>query len=402
MAKHALTMALAACLAGPAAAQTRVTIGVLSDFTGVFSEIGGAGAVDAVRMAVEDFAPAQKGLAVDIVSADPQLKPDLGVAIARRWFDTEAVDVIVDVPTSGVALALQTIVRDANKVMLATAPGSAELTGAACTPNTVHWVWDTWSNSHGTTEAIVKAGGKTWFFLTTDYAFGHAMEADSRAVVVANGGAVLGAARHPLNTKDFSSFVLQAQASGAQIVGLANGGPDTVNAIKTAAEFGLTAQGQTLAGLILYLSDVHALGLKLAQGLLLTTAFYWDRDPASRAFGERFAARNGGRMPTMSQAGAYSATRAYLTAVVRAGGAKDGAAVVAAMRAAGPFDDPLFGRTEVRVDGRAVHDMYLVAVKTPEESKRPYDYYSIVSVIPAARAFRPLAESPCPLARDAR
>lgn len=397
-------VAVALALAAPTsvatvAAQTNVKIGVMADFGGLYSDIGGAGAADAVKMAIDDFEPAKKNINVEVVTGDPQSKPDLGVALARRWFDNEGVDVLIDIPTSGIALALQSLVKEKNKAMMVTAAGTSELTGKSCSANTIHWTWDTWSNSHGTAEAVVKAGGKTWFFVTSDYTFGHTMEQEASAVVKANGGAVLGAVRHPLDSKDFSSFMLQAQASKAQIIGLANGGHDTVNSIKTAAEFGLVAGGQKLVGLILFISDIHSLGLKAANGLQLTTAYYWDANDKTRAFGERFAKRNGGKAPSMTQAGAYSATLAYLATVAKTGSAKDGAATIAAMRAMGAFDDPLFGKTQVRADGRVVHDMYLVEVKKPEESKRPYDYYKIVSVIPADRAFRPLAESPCPLAK---
>ena len=284
-------------------------------------------------------------------------------------------------------------------MMIATTAGTSDLSGKACTPNSLHWTWDTWSNSHGTAEAVVKSGGKNWYFLTADYTFGTTMEREASDVITANGGKVLGSVRHPLNTTDFSSFLLQAQSSKAQIIGLANGGTDTINAIKTAAEFGIVAGGQKLVGLVIFINDIHALGLKSSNGLLLTTAFYWDLNDKTRAFAERFAKRNGGKMPSMSQAGSYSGTLAYLAAVARTGRADDGAAVVSAMRAAGVFDDPLFGKTSVRVDGRVIHDMYLVEVKKPSESIKPYDYYKVVSVIPGDKAFRPLSEGACPLAK---
>ncbi|MGO4714298.1 ABC transporter substrate-binding protein [Bradyrhizobium sp. 2TAF24] len=391
--------ALSMAIAASASAQTAVKIGVLADMSGLYSDIGGQGAVEAVQMAVEDFAATDKTLKIDIVSADVQNKPDIAAAIARRWFDTENVDVLVDVPTSATSLAVATVTRDKNKVALFTASASSDLTGKACTPNTIHWTYDTWALSHGTGAAITKSGGKSWFFMTADYAFGHAMERDTADVVKQNGGTVLGSVRHPLDTKDFSSFILQAQASKAQIIGLANGGGDTINSIKAASEFGLLQGGQKLAGMLLFISDIHTLGLKTAQGLMLTTAFYWDLNDKTRAFGERFAKRNKGRYPSMTQAGAYSATLAYLAAVKKTGSTQDGAAVVKSIRDMGPIDDPLFGKTTVRIDGRAVHDMLLVEVKTPDESKKPYDYYKIVSVIPADQAFRPLKDGECPLVK---
>jgi len=394
-------VAAIALLAGAsaAAAQTKVKIGVLSDMSGPYADFGGPGSLEAARLAVEDFGAESKKLAVEVVAADAQNKPDIGSTIARGWFENDGVDMIVDIPTSGIALGLASLVKDKNKVMIATTAGTSDLSGKACTPNSLHWVWDTWSNSHGTAEATVKSGGKSWYFLTADYTFGTTMEKEAGDVVKANGGSVLGSVRHPLNAKDFSSFLLQAQSSKAQIIGLANGGTDTINSIKTAAEFGIVAGGQKLVGLVMFITDVHALGLKAANGLLLTTAFYWDKNDKTRSFAERFAKRNNGKVPSMSQAGTYSATLAYLRAVAKVGDAKDGAAVVAAMRNAGTFDDPLFGKTAIRADGRVVHDMYLVEVKKPEESKKPFDYYKIVATIPADRAFRPMAEGNCPLAK---
>jgi branched-chain amino acid transport system substrate-binding protein len=382
-----------------ASAQTKVKIGVLGDMSGPYADFGGHGSVEAVKLAIEDYAATSKKLAVEVVSADAQNKTDIAATIARAWFDTEAVDMVIDIPTSGIALGLASLVKDKNKVMIATTAGTSDLTGKACTPNSVHWVWDTWSNSHGTAEATVRSGGKSWYFLAADYTFGTTMEKEASDVVKANGGTVLGSVRHPLNSKDFSSFLLQAQASKAQIIGLANGGTDTINAIKTAAEFGVVAGGQKLVGLVMFITDVHALGLKAANGLMLTTAFYWDLNDKTRAFAERFAKRNNGKVPSMSQAGAYSATLAYLRAAEKIGGPGNGAAVVAAMRDVGAFVDPLFGKTTVRTDGRAVHDMYLVEVKKPEESRKPYDYYKVVTTIPADRAFRPLAEGGCPLVK---
>ncbi|MEW6125173.1 MAG: ABC transporter substrate-binding protein [Pseudomonadota bacterium] len=380
-------------------AEIDVKIGVLADMSGLYSDIGGQGAVVAAKLAVEDFNPAANGMKVEILSADAQNKPDIAVSIARKWFDTDGVDMVVDLPTSAISLALAPVAAEKNKVALFTASGSSDLTGKSCTPNGVHWTYDTWALSHGTASAVTKNGGKTWFFITADYAFGQAMERDASAVVVENGGKVLGAVRHPLDSKDLSSFILQAQSSKAQVVGLANAGGDLINSIKQAAEFGVVQGGQKLAGMLLFISDVHSLGLKNAQGLMLTTAFYWDLNAKTRAFAERFAKRNGGRYPTMTQAGTYSSTIAYLEAVKRVGSPDDGRAVVKAMRDAGTFDDPLFGKTFVRADGRAVHDMLLVEVKKPEESKGPYDYYKIAAVIPAEQAFRPLADGNCPLVK---
>ena len=394
------SLAIALALTGGSAAgQSSIKIGVMSDMTGPYADFSGPGSLEAVKMAVEDFRALNPAISIDVVSADPQNKPDNAATIARRWFDTEKVDLIIDVPTSGVALAVASIAKEKNKAMIVTTAGTSDITGKACTPNTLHWVWDTWSNSHGTAEAVVKSGGKSWYFLAADYTFGTTMEREASDVVRATGGTILGSTRHPLNTTDFSSFLLQAQNSKAQIIGLANGGTDTINAIKTAGEFGIVAGGQKLVGLVVFINDIHALGLKLSNGLQLTTAFYWDLNDKTRAFGERFAKRMGGKMPSMSQAGSYSATLAYLNAVAKSGNANDGAAVISTLRAAGVFEDPLFGKTSVRADGRVIHDMYLVEVKKPDESKKPYDYYKVVSVIPGDRAFRPLSEGACPLVK---
>ncbi|HYD71479.1 ABC transporter substrate-binding protein [Azospirillum sp.] len=397
----ALALALSAFLgACPAAvAQVPVKLGVLADMSGIFSDIGGKGALEATLMAVEDFRklPGGDALKIEVVSADAQNKPDISSTIARTWFDTEGVDALIDLPTSAISLAIAPLVKDKNKVALFTASGTSELTGKACTPNSVHWTYDTWALAHGTAEAIAKAGGKSWFFLTVDFALGHSLERDATSVIAANGGRVAGAVRHPTDTKDFSSYLLQAQASGAQVVALANAGGDTITAIKQAAEFGIVESGQKLAGMLLFISDIHSLGLNTAQGLQLTTAFYWDLNERTRAFGKRFAERNNGRHPSMNQAGAYSAVLAYLKAVATVGSAKDGAAVVKAMRAAGTFDDPLFGETRLREDGRVVHPMMLVQVKKPSESKGPFDYYKVLATIPAEQAFRPLKDSECPL-----
>jgi branched-chain amino acid transport system substrate-binding protein len=388
---------LAAALAsGAAPAQTSVKIGVLSDMSSLYADLAGQGSVVAARMAVEDFGAAQKGLKVEIVSADHQNKPDVGSNIVRQWIDVDKVDVIVDVPTSSVALAVNDVVREKNKVFLVSGAATSDLTGPKCSPNTVHWTYDTWALANGTGKAIVKTGGTTWFFITADYAFGHALERDTAAVVEANGGKVLGRVRVPLNTSDFSSFLLQAQGSKAKIIGLANAGGDTVNSIKQAAEFGIVSGGQNLAGLLVFITDVHALGLQTAQGLIMTEAFYWDRNEASRAFAKRFAPQYKGNMPTMVQAGVYSAVLHYLKAVEALKGDADGKAVVAKMKEI-PTDDPLFGKGTIRADGRKIHDMYLFEVKKPAESKGPWDYYKLRATIPAAEAFRPLKDGNCPL-----
>ena len=395
-----LVAALALAFAG-GAAQAQISgnvvkIGVMNDMSGVYADIGGPGSVVAAKMAVEDFQKMSKaGLKVEIVSADHQNKPDVGSTIARQWYDTDGVDAIADVPTSSVALAVSQVTRDKGKAFLATGPATADLTGKACSPNTVHWLYDTWMLANGTGSAIVKTGGDTWFFLTADYAFGHALERDTEAVVLKNGGKVLGKVRHPLATQDFSSFLLQAQASKAKIIGLANAGGDTTNAIKQAAEFGIVKGGQNLAGLLVFLTDVHALGLDKAQGLIFTESWYWDLNDATRAWTKRFAAGNGGKYPSMVHAGVYSAVTHYLKAVA-ALKSDDGTKVVAKMKET-PTDDPLFGKGTVRADGRKVHPAYLVEVKKPAESKGPYDYYKIRATIPADQAFRPMAEGGCPL-----
>jgi branched-chain amino acid transport system substrate-binding protein len=348
-------------------------------------------------MAVEDFGAAAKGIRVEILSADHQNKPDIGSNIARQWYDQDGVDAIFDVPTSSVALAVSQVTREKNKVFMDSGAGASAITGAQCSPNTVLWTYDTYALAKGTAGAMVKAGGKSWFFLTADYAFGHSLESDAAAIVQAGGGQVLGSVNVPFPSTDVSSFLLQAQGSGAQVVGLANAGGDTINAIKQASEFGLTEAGQKLAGLLVFISDVHALGLKAAQGLLLTEAFYWDMNDGTRAWSKRFAALDGGKMPTMVHAGVYASVLHYLKAVDALKG-KDPAAVMAKMKEM-PTEDPLFGHGSIRPDGRTLHDMYLFQVKKPEESKGDYDYYKLVSTIPAAEAFRPLKEGGCPLVK---
>ncbi len=372
--------AVAGALAcGTAYAQTAddvTKIGVLNDMSGLYSDITGPGSVVAAQMAVEDFGAKQKGMKVEIVSADHQNKPDVGTNIARTWIDVDKVDVIVDVPTSSVALAISEVVREKNKVFLVSGAAASDLTGPKCSPNTIHWTYDTWALANGTGKALVKTGGDSWFFLTADYAFGHALERDTAATVEANGGKVLGKIRHPLNTSDFSSYLLQAQSSKAKVIGLANAGGDTINSIKQGAEFGIVKGGQNFAGLLVFISDVHALGLASAQGLVLTESWYWDMNDANREFAKKFSAANKGKYPTMVQAGVYGAVTHYLKSVEALKNDEDGKAVVAKMKAM-PTDDKLFGKGTIRADGRKIHDMYLFEVKKPEESKYPWDYYKV-------------------------
>jgi branched-chain amino acid transport system substrate-binding protein len=390
-------------LAGTAHAQYTggvVKIGVLSDMSGLYADTTGPGSVIAAKLAVEDFLATHKDMKVEVISADHQNKPDVGSNIARSWYDTEDVDAIADVPTSSIALAVSDITRAKNKVFLISGAAASDLTGPKCSPNSVHFTYDTWALANGTGKAIVKTGGDTWFFLTADYAFGHALERDTAAVVVANGGKVLGAVRHPFPGSDFSSFLLQAQASKAKIIGLANAGGDTINSIKQAAEFGIVAGGQNLAGLLMFITDVNALGLKTAHGLVLTESFYWDLNDGTRAFSKRFAKlQKGGAMPSMVQAGVYGAVLHYLKAVAALKSDADGKAVVDEMKKM-PTDDPLFGKGVIRADGRKIHDMYLFEVKKPEESKGPWDYYKLRATIPAAEAFRPLKDGGCPLVKS--
>jgi branched-chain amino acid transport system substrate-binding protein len=391
-----LTIAAAAMFGTAAHAQVNVKIGVLNDMSSLYADISGPGSVTAAKMAVEDFNPAAHGMKVEIVSADHQNKPDVGSNIARQWFDVDHVDVIVDVPTSSVALAVSDVAREKNKVFLISGAASSDLTGPKCTPNNVHWTYDTWMLANGTGKALVKTGGDTWFFLTSDYAFGHALEHDTAAVVTANGGKVLGEVLHPLNTQDFSSFLLQAQASKAKIIGLANAGGDTINAIKQGAEFGITAGGQQFAGLLVFVTDVNALGLKTAQGLVLTETWYWDMNDANRAWTKRWQAENAGKLPSMVVAGVYAETLHYLKAVAALKSAADGKAVVNQMKAL-PTDDPLFGKGYIRADGRKIHQAYLFQVKKPEESKYPGDVYILRATIPAEEAFRPIKDGKCPM-----
>jgi branched-chain amino acid transport system substrate-binding protein len=392
-----IAVAAAALIAGAAHAQTvNVKIGVLTDMSSLYADDNGAGSVAAVKMAVQDFNPAAHGMNVEIISADHQNKPDVGSNIARQWYDVDHVDAIVDVPNSGVALAVSEVAREKNKVLLVSGAAISDLTGPKCSPNTVHWTYDTWMLAHSTAGALAKSGGDTWFFLTADYAFGHALERDATAVVQDSGGKVLGSVSHPLNTQDFSSFLLQAQASKAKIIGLANAGGDTINAIKQGSEFGIVAGGQHFAALLFYIGDVEALGLKVAHGLVLTETFYWDMNDSTRAWSKRWQAERPGKYPNMNQAGDYAAALHYLKAVAALKSTADGKAEVAKMKEI-PTDDPVFGKGIVRADGRKIHPAYLFEVKSPEESKYPGDDYKLRATIPADEAFRPLKDDNCPL-----
>jgi branched-chain amino acid transport system substrate-binding protein len=393
-----LAFAFAALMTTAAHAQNPVSvkIGVLTDMSSLYADDTGPGSVAAANLAIHDFNPAAHNMKVDLVSADHQNKPDVGAGIARQWYDVDHVDMIVDVPNSAVALAVSDVTRQKNKVFLVSGAASSDLTGPKCSPNTVHWAYDTWMLANGTGKSIVKTGGKTWFFLTADYAFGHALERDTTAVVEANGGKVVGHVNVPLNNQDFSSFLLQAQASKAQIIGLANAGGDTINAIKQGAEFGITKGGQHFAGLLIFIADIQALGLQASQGLILTEPFYWDMNAGTRAWTKRWQADRPGKFPTTVQAGVYSATLHYLKAVAALKSAADGKTVVAQMKKM-PSDDPLFGKGEVRADGRTIHPAYLFQVKTPAESKYPGDDYILKATIPASEAFRPLKDDHCPM-----
>jgi branched-chain amino acid transport system substrate-binding protein len=398
--------AVALVLAGPAlttesarAQEKTVKIGVLTDMSGPYADVGGTGSTLAAEMAVEDSGIKARGWNVSVVSADHQNKVDVATNIAREWFDQGKADVIVDTLNSGVALAVSQIVKEKNKVLLNSGAATSDLTGKACSPNTIAWTYDTYSQANGTGRALTKAGGDSWYFITADYAFGKALERDTTAVVLANGGKVLGDTMAPLNNADFSSQLLQAQASKAKVIGLANAGADSVNSIKQAAEFGITQSGQNLAALLIFISDVNALGLKAAQGLEFTTTYYWDANDGTRAFAERFSKRSkNGAKPGMVTAGVYSSLLHYLKAVEAGASTADGAALVAKMKSL-PTDDSVFGKGYIREDGRKIHPAYLLQVKKPEESKYPWDYARIVATIPAEEAFRPLAQSECPLVK---
>jgi branched-chain amino acid transport system substrate-binding protein len=375
-----------------------IKIGSLSDQSGLYADLGGPGSTLAAQMAVEDSGLSAKGWKIDVISGDHQNKPDVGTAIARQWFDVDKVDVIVDVPNSGVALAVNNVIKEKNGVFINSGAATSDLTNAQCSPNTVHWTYDTYMLAHSTGQALVKAGGETWFFLTADYAFGAALERDTTAVVLANGGKVVGGVKHPLNTSDFSSFLLQAQSSKAKIIGLANAGGDTTNSIKQAAEFGIVKGGQKLAALLLFITDVKAIGLDTAQGLNFTETFYWDMNDETRAFSKKFAARmKNGAPPTMVQAGVYSGLIHYFKALEALGGnPHDGIKVVDKMKSM-PTDDPLFGKGEIEPNGRTIHSAYLFEVKKPSESKGPWDLYKLVGTVPGDQAFTPLDKSTCPL-----
>ncbi len=373
-----------------------IKIGVLTDLSGLYADLSGPGAVIAAKLAVEDFGAAAKGLKVEIVAGDHQNKADVAASIANAWFDVDKVDAVVELVNTGVALAVSEVGRVKNKVVLVSGAASSDLTGPKCNANTLHWAYDTWSLANGTGKAMVKTGGDTWFFLTADYAFGTALERDTTAVVEANGGKVLGHVRAPINTSDFSSFLLQAQASRAKVIGLANAGGDTINSIKQAAEFGIVRGGQSLAGLLVFASDIAALGLPTAQGLVLTETWYWDLNDNSRAWTKRWQVERPGKFPTMIHAGVYSSVLHYLKAVAALKADGDGRAVIAKMKEL-PTDDTLFGHGVVRADGRKLHDAYLFEVKKPAESKYPGDFYKTRATIPAAEAFRPLKEGGCPL-----
>jgi branched-chain amino acid transport system substrate-binding protein len=389
---------LALAAIAPATAQTAtegVKLGVLTDMSSLYSDINGQGAVIATQMAIDDFGGSVLGKKIELIFADVQNKPDVAVAIANQWYDVQHVDAILGAGASSSSIAAIGVAKDKKRLFFATDPASSDITGKLCNPYTAHWVYDTAALANGTGSAVVKAGGKSWFFLTADYAFGYALERDVSAVVTANGGTLLGDVKIPLNTADFSSFLLQAHASKAQVIGLANAGGDTINSIKQAAEFGITRGGQKLAGLLVFITDVHSIGLQLAQGLQLTEAYYWDLNDGTRAFAKRFSTKRNGKMPTMIQAGYYSATMHYLEAIKKAD-TKDADKVMATLKS-GPLDDALFGKGYLRADGRKIHDMHLFEVKSPAESKGPYDYYKLVRTIPGDEAFRPMDKGECPM-----
>lgn len=395
------SLALAAAPRAPALAQARggpgptlVRIGVLTDLTTGFSAWSGRGSVVAAQMAAADFMAAHPGVRVEVLGGDHQNKPDVASALARRWMASEGVDAVLDVPNSAAALAVNTAAREANKALVVSGSVVDDLTGRACSPNTVHWTIDSWALAHGTGRAVVQAGGSSWYFVTSDFAGGRNLEAAVTGVVKASGGRVLGSGYPPLGTNDYSSFLLQAQASGAKVIGLSMSGSDLANAVKQAAEFGIAARGQKLAGLVVFLTDVEALGLRATQGLQFTEAFYWDLNDETRAWARAFAARAGGRFPTQVQAGVYAGAMHYLKAVVEVGASGDGRQVVAAMKAL-PTSDPLFGRGAIRPDGRKIHDLHLFEAKRPEESRGPWDLYKLVRTIPGTEAFRPMAGAGC-------
>jgi branched-chain amino acid transport system substrate-binding protein len=397
-----LALALSCAAFGPARAEISgdvVRVGVLNDISGIFQDTNGMGSVEAARMAAEDFNGGGKNIKVEIVYADHQNKADVGSAIVRKWLDVDGVDAVVDVPNSAVGLTINSLIRDSRMTFLASSTASADLTGKACSPNTIQWVNDAWAIGNTTAAAMMARGGTDWYFLTVNYALGQGIEAEATNYIEKHGGKVLGSARHPLGTSDFASLLLQAQNSKAKVIGLANAGGDTINALKQADEFGIKQGGQSLVGFLVFINDVHGMGLKVAQGLLLTEAFYWDMDDDTRAFAKRFAARPGmnGKMPSGNQAGVYASTLAYLNAVAATG--SDDAKVVVPQMKKFKGKDKLFGDVTIRQDGRVIHPIYLFEVKKPEESKYPYDYYKLVSTVAAEQAFRPMAEGGCSLVK---
>ncbi|GLI22895.1 branched-chain amino acid transport system substrate-binding protein [Xanthobacter flavus] len=395
-----LAITASLCMPSVAGAQIsgdNVKLGVLNDQSGIYSDLSGQGSVTAARMAVEDFGGKVLGKSIEVIFSDHQNKPDVGSTIATRWYDLENVDAIVDVPVSSVALAVQDVARQRKRIVLFSSAGTSDLTGKACSPFGTQWTFDSVALAKGTASAVTKSGGDSWFFITADYAFGTAMEADAKRYIGENGGKLVGSVRHPQGTTDFSSFLLQAQASKAKVVGLANAGNDTINAIKGASEFGITRSGQKLAAMLIFLSDIHSLGLDVSQGLNLTESFYWDLNDGTRTWSKRFGERMGGRMPTMVHAGVYSAVTHYLKAIQAAG--TDDAEKVAAKMQEMKVSDSILPAAEVRKDGRVLRPYYLFEVKSPAESKKPYDYYKLVREIPAEEAARPLSESPCPLVK---
>ena len=401
---HKLVAAVAAGLAiaatgSPAQAQITddvVKIGVLTDMSSLYADATGKGSLAAVQMAVADYGGKVAGKPVEVIAADHQNKPDVGVNIARNWYDNDKVDAIFDVPTSSVALPVSALTREKNKIHINSGGGSSDITGTACSPNTVHWTYDTYALSNVAGRAMVKRGEDTWFFVTADYAFGMALERDAANVVKESGGKVLGDVRHPLNTSDFSSFLLQAQASKAKVIGLANAGGDTTNALKQAAEFGIIQGGQKMIALLQEVTDTHSLGVKATQGLIVTDAFYWDMNDETRAFSKRFMERVK-RPPTSAQAGVYSSVTHYLQAVKQAG-TTDSAAVIKVMKET-PINDFFAKNGKIRIDGRMVHDMYLFEVKKPQESKGEWDLYNLIATVPGDEAFRPLDKGGCPLVK---
>jgi branched-chain amino acid transport system substrate-binding protein len=400
--KVGLAFALFCAACGAARAEISdnvVRVGVLNDISGIFQDTNGMGSVEAARMAAEDFGGGGKSIKVEIVYADHQNKADVGSAIVRKWLDIDRVDAVVDVPNSAVGLTINSLIRDTRMTFLASSTASADLTGKACSPNTIQWVNDTWATGNSTAAAMMERGGKDWYFITVNFALGQGIEAEATNYIEKHGGKVLGSSKHPLGTSDFASFLLQAQNSKAKVIGLANAGGDTINAVKQAAEFGIQQGGQTMVAFLLFVNDVHGMGLKVAQGLQLFEAFYWDMNDDTRAFAKRFATRPGmnGKMPSANQAGVYAATRAYLNAVAATGSddAKDAVPEMKKFKG----KDKLFGDVTIRQDGRVTHPMYLFEVKKPEESKYPYDYYRLVSAVAADQAFRPLADGGCALVK---